>query len=88
MEAEVTFHKNNIRIFTVKIFQDQLFMAGRLYYTCLFANSAPDQPEFLEAEAEILCKDQDKGKPVILQFSAHAKFSLLHEFLSEVLVLK
>lgn len=86
MEVEATFHKDNIRIFTVKIFQDQLFMAGRLYYTCLFASSAPDQPEFLEAE--ILCKDQDKGKPVILQFSAHAKFYLLHEFLSEVLVLK
>lgn len=50
MEAEVTSHKANIRIFTVKIFQDQLylFLSGRLCDTCRFVSSAPDLPELLE----------------------------------------
>lgn len=43
---------------------------------------------FWKAEVEIPCKDEYKEKPVILQFSGHAPFFLLHEFLSEVLVLK
>lgn len=43
---------------------------------------------FWKAEVEIPCKDEYKEKPVILQFSGYAPFFLLHDFLSEVLVLK
>lgn len=63
-------------------------MAGWLYYTCLFVSTALDQPELLQAEVEIPCKEEYKGKPGMLKFSGHAPFSLLCKYLSEVLVLK